>query len=119
LPSLGRLRREFQAPKPRIPESINESPQLLKPFGPNRIEAFRSYTPLLQKASAMQDAQMLRYRRAAGIKVQSYVAGRQLAATDETKYLETSRVCQRLNGCEDRHLQIFVSCALRKRNLTQ
>jgi len=105
LPSLGRLRRELQSPKPHIPEPVNESPQLLEPFGPNRIEAFRSYTPLLQKASAMQDAQMLGYRRAAGIEVQSYVAGRQLAAADKMKNFESSLVRHCLNGREDCHLR--------------
>jgi len=105
LPSLGRLRRELQASKPHIPEPINESPQLLEPFGPNRIEAFRSYTPLLQKASAMQDAQMLGYRRAAGIEVQSYVAGRQLTAADEMKNFESGPVRHCLNGREGRHLR--------------
>jgi len=105
LPSLGRLRRELQAPKPHIPEPVNESPQLPEPFGPNRIEAFRSYTPLPQKASAMQDAQMLGYRRAAGIEVQSYIAGRQLAAADEMKNFESSLVRHCLNGRENCHLR--------------
>jgi len=53
----------------------------------------------------MQDAQMLGYRRAAGIEVQSYIAGRHLAAADEMKNFESSRVRQRLNGREDRHLR--------------
>jgi hypothetical protein len=104
---LSRLRGALQAPQSRAPKSLDESDEFIESFRSHHIEALRSHTPLVEKASLTQHTDVLRNRRPRQLEPSGDGSSRHFARTNQLYDLEPGLVAQGLNL--DQHGQLSIS----------
>src|SRR6478735_3594115 len=115
LPPLLLLCFAFEGFQARIPEALEELPELLEALGPHAVQASRAVPSLAHEPRLLEDVQMLGDRRARYVEVRRDLACAQLAVPDKRKNLPPPRSGDRLQ-CS-LHTS-YVSKYLRKTQLT-
>src|SRR5690242_13987046 len=80
------------------PETLQEFPQLFQPLRARAVETPRPLAPLAHKTGLLENAQMLRDRRARHLEPRGDLAGGQFAVAEQLEDLASPRLCQRLDG---------------------
>ena len=81
----------FERIEARVPELLQELPQLGQSLGTRAVEAPGAVAPFVHEPGLLQQRQVLRDRRTRHVEVRRDLAGRELSVADELQDLPAAR----------------------------